>query len=77
MFVVLQVFRNFVEAGRVAMINYGTDFGKLVVISDIANENKVLIDGEDMPRVLYPLKRLTLTKYKLPLLRGARTSTIR
>ena len=71
------MYRNFVEAGRVAWINYGSDFGKLVVIADIANENKVLVDGENMPRVLYPLKRLTLTKYRLPVLRGARTSTIR
>lgn len=36
----------------------------------------MLVDGENFPRVLYPIRRLTLTKFKLPILRGARTSTV-
>lgn len=36
----------------------------------------MLVDGENFPRVLYPIRRLTLTKFRLPLLRGARTSTV-
>ena len=36
----------------------------------------MLVDGENFPRVLYPIRRLTLTKFRLPILRGARTSTV-
>jgi large subunit ribosomal protein L14e len=46
------------------------------VIVDWCNANKMLVDGENFPRVLYPIRRLTLTKFRLPLLRGARTSTV-
>ncbi len=72
----MQVFRNYVEAGRVAYINFGEDYGKLVVIVDWVNAKQMLIDGEDFPRCLYPMRRLTLTKFRLPILRGARTSTV-
>lgn len=48
----------------------------MVVIVDWNDSKTMLVDGEDFPRVLYPLRRLTLTKFKLPLLRGARHSTV-
>ena len=39
--------------------------------------NRVLVDGlKDFPRVIYPLKRLTLTRLRLNILRGARTGTV-
>merc|ERR1712176_623188 len=70
--------RDFVEAGRVAFINYGDDYGKLVVIVDMVDMNRVLVDGlGHFPRVIYPLKRLTLTRLRIPILRGARTGTLR
>jgi large subunit ribosomal protein L14e len=31
----------------------------------------------NFPRVIYPLSRLTLTRLRLPVLRGARTGTLR
>jgi large subunit ribosomal protein L14e len=65
-----------VEAGRVCFVNYGPDYGKLCVIVDIIDRKKVFVDGTDFPRVVYPLRRLTLTKFKVPILRGARTSTL-
>ena len=69
--------RDIVETGRVCFINYGEDYGKMVVVVDMADENRVLVDGfGHFPRVLYPLKRLTLTRLRLNLLRGARTSTV-
>jgi len=46
------------------------------VIVDFADSKRMLVDGEDFPRVLYPIRRLTLTKLRIPLLRGARTSTV-
>ena len=49
----------------------------MVVIADMAEYERVLVDGlKNFPRVLMPLRRLTLTKLRLPLLRGARTGTI-
>ena len=46
------------------------------MIVDIADMNRVLVDGEDFPRVIYPLRRLTLTKLRVNILRGARTGTV-
>ena len=34
-------FRRYVEIGRVAVINYGPEYGKLVVISDVVDQNRV------------------------------------
>jgi large subunit ribosomal protein L14e len=49
----------------------------MVVIVDIVDMGRVLVDGlKNFPRVIYPLSRLTLTKMRLPLLRGARTTTL-
>eukprot|EP00347_Sterkiella_histriomuscorum_P010630 403375532 len=73
------VFKNFVQPGRVAYVNFGEDLGKVVVIVDIADANRVLVDGPttDFPRVLYPLKRLSLTGLRVPgVLKGARTGTL-
>lgn len=36
-------FQRYVEIGRVAMINYGSDYGKLVVISDVVDQNRVSV----------------------------------
>merc|ERR1719240_20787 len=70
--------RDFVEPGRVVYVNYGDDFGKMAVIVDIVDMNRVLVDGlENFPRVIYPLRRLTLTRLRIPILRGARTGTLR
>lgn len=74
------MFKNFIQPGRVAYVNYGKDFGKVCVIVDIADSNRVLVDGPTtgFPRVLYPIKRLTLSSIKLPnILKGARTGTIK
>ena len=72
----IKVFKSFVEAGRVCWVSYGEDYGKICVIVDIRDQNCVLVDGDKFPRVLYPLKRLTLTNIHVPLLRGARTKTV-
>ena len=57
-------------------MNYGEDYGKPVVIVDIADESRVLVDGENFPRCVFPTRRLSLTKLKVTLPRGARTSTL-
>eukprot|EP00752_Nemacystus_decipiens_P018326 g16442.t1 len=72
-------FNRFVEIGRVVLVNYGPDEGKLAVILDVADNNKALVEGPDtgVGRQLLPFKRLALTDYKLPIQRNARIGTIR
>jgi large subunit ribosomal protein L14e len=65
-----------VEPGRVAFINFGEDYGRQVTIVDIADANRVLVDGENFPRTILPMKRLSLTKTVVPCGRGARTGTL-
>jgi large subunit ribosomal protein L14e len=51
----------------------------MVVIVDMVDINRVQVDGYgSFPRVIYPLKRLQLTKLKVPgILRGARTGNLK
>lgn len=50
----------------------------MVVIVDIVDAGRVQVDGAgNYPRVIIPLKRLNLTKLRVPILRGARTGTLR
>ena len=74
------MFKNFVQPGRVAYVNFGRDLGKVVIIVDIADATRVLVDGPTtgFPRVLYPLKRLTLTSLQIKgILKGSRTGTVK
>ena len=49
----------------------------MVIIVDMVDMNRVLVDGAGkFPRCIYPLKRLTLTKLRINILRGARTGTL-
>ena len=36
-------FKRYVEIGRVAFVNYGEEYGKLVVIVDVIDQNRVII----------------------------------
>ncbi len=58
-------FSRFVEVGRVVLINYGPDAGKLATIVDIADAKRVLIDGPQkatgVHRQLILVNRLSLT----------------
>lgn len=40
----VQPFKRFVEIGRVALVNYGEDYGRLVVIVDVVDQNRVRTD---------------------------------
>ena len=73
------MYRKFVEAGRVAYVNFGACAGKPVIIADIADSHRVLIVNPfgGYKRVLFPLKRLSLTNLRVKILRGARNSTIK
>ena len=72
-------YTNFVEIGRVALIHYGPSRGKLVVIIDVVNENRVLAENplSGVERQLIPIKRLSLTRFKVPIVRSPKTGTLR
>lgn len=55
------------EAGRVALVCYGEHLNKLVVIVDILDQNRVLIDApsHNIERKVFNLKRLSLTSIKI------------
>ena len=49
-----------------ALINYGPQYGKLVVIVDVIDQNRALVDAPDMVRTQINLKRLSLTDITIP-----------
>jgi len=71
-------YSNFIEVGRVVYIHFGAERGKLAVIIDVLNENKVLIDGPTtgVERQIMPIKRINLTRFRVPVLRNARTGNL-
>mmetsp|Transcript_299 Transcript_299/g.685 ORF Transcript_299/g.685 Transcript_299/m.685 type:complete len:131 (-) Transcript_299:132-524(-) len=62
-------FKRYVEIGRIAVVNYGEDYGKLVVIVDVVDQQRVLADAPDMVRGIHSLKRLALTDLKVDIQR--------
>eukprot|EP00262_Sarcandra_glabra_P011315 TRINITY_DN27179_c0_g1_i1.p1 TRINITY_DN27179_c0_g1~~TRINITY_DN27179_c0_g1_i1.p1 ORF type:complete len:135 (+),score=31.70 TRINITY_DN27179_c0_g1_i1:102-506(+) len=58
-------FKRYVEIGRVALVNYGKEYGKLVVIVDVIDQNRALVDAPDMVRGQMNFKRLSLTDIKI------------
>ncbi|KAK3086084.1 hypothetical protein FSP39_013270 [Pinctada imbricata] len=69
---------NFVEVGRVAMIAYGKDKGKLCVIMDIIDQNRALVDGPatGVKRQAVNFKTMHLTGLKMDIPRAIRTATL-
>ncbi|EGR27465.1 ribosomal protein, putative [Ichthyophthirius multifiliis] len=65
MIIEIIVFNKFVQVGRVVYINFGSDKGKLAVIVDIVNQNRVLVDGDNVKRQVIPIKRVNLTKFHI------------
>ena len=72
-------FTRFVEVGRVALINYGPDSGKLATIIDIVDQNKCLVDGPEtgVARQVIPYKRIALTDFTVKVQRNARAKTLK
>ncbi|KAJ3358743.1 hypothetical protein GGF32_010023 [Allomyces javanicus] len=57
----------FVQVGRVVVVTYGPDAGKLAVIVDIIDHNRALVDGPTtgVARQALSFKRLSLTNIVL------------
>lgn len=51
--------------------------GKLVVISDVVDQNRALIDRPDIVRRVESFRRLTLTDYKIDIPRLAKKSVLK
>mmetsp|Transcript_4748 Transcript_4748/g.7208 ORF Transcript_4748/g.7208 Transcript_4748/m.7208 type:complete len:135 (+) Transcript_4748:66-470(+) len=73
-------FTRFVEVGRVALINYGPDAGKLCTIIDMIDNNRVLVDGPrektGIHRQVMTTKRLSLTDFVAKIPRNAKEKKI-
>jgi large subunit ribosomal protein L14e len=69
-------FKRNAEVGRVAVVNYGPETGKLVVISDIVDQNRALVDRPDEVRRVINFKRLALTDIKLDIPRLAKKKVL-
>lgn len=58
-------FKRFVEVGRVGLITYGPDTGKLCTIVNVIDNNRVLVDGPEtltgVHRHALNIKRIQLT----------------
>ncbi|KAI9909778.1 hypothetical protein PsorP6_011183 [Peronosclerospora sorghi] len=77
----IQTFTRFVSIGRVVLINYGPDAGKIATIIDVVDENRALIDGPfsvtGVNRHVISLKRLSLTDLTVTIPRQAREKTLK
>jgi len=78
---VKMVFSRYVEVGRIVLINYGPDAGKLATIIDIVDQNKCLIDGPTeitgVVRQVISYTRIALTDLKVNIQRNARAKTLK
>jgi large subunit ribosomal protein L14e len=74
------VFTRYVEVGRVVLINYGPETGKLATIIDIVDQNKCLIDGPQeitgVSRQVISYTRIALTDLTVKVQRNARQKTL-
>lgn len=74
------VFTRYVEVGRVALINYGEDSGKLCTIINIVDGNRALVEGPQaltgVCRKMVNFKRLTLTEIKVNIGMQSKTSKL-
>ncbi|KNA12958.1 hypothetical protein SOVF_121590 [Spinacia oleracea] len=69
-------FKRYVEIGRVALVNYGKDYGQLVVIVDVLDQNRVLVDAPNRVRGQMNLKRLSLTDIKVEIEKSPNKKTL-
>jgi large subunit ribosomal protein L14e len=72
-------FKRFVEPGRLALITYGPDQGKMCTIVDIIDHRRVIIEGPttDVARQQLPIRWITLTSFKSEVTRGMRSGLVK
>merc|ERR1711934_935108 len=73
-------FVRYVEVGRVALITYGPDAGKLCTIVNVIDNNRALVDGAGITGVhrhAIILKRIQLTNIKIAAKLNASQKTLK
>ena len=72
-------FNRYVEVGRVVLVSYGPDAGKLATIIDVVDQNKCLIDGPEtgVARQVISYTRISLTDLTVKIQRNARAKTLK
>ena len=69
-----------INIGRVCVVNYGDDAGKLCTIVDVIDQNRVLVDGPaaatGIARQSMPFSHLSLTPLNVKVGRNARGATV-
>lgn len=60
-----------------AMVSFGAEYGKLVVITDVVDQNKALIDRPDEARRVMNFKRLNITDFKIDIPRCAKKTVLK
>uniref|UniRef100_A0A0K0F8Y0 Large ribosomal subunit protein eL14 n=1 Tax=Strongyloides venezuelensis TaxID=75913 RepID=A0A0K0F8Y0_STRVS len=76
--VFIMIYTKYVEIGRIVFINDGPFKGKLAAIVNVVDGNRILIDGPTtgVKRSVINLKKIVLTKFKIPLRVGQRTGKV-
>lgn len=61
-------FKRYVQRGRLALLGFGPDKGKLALITDLLDQNTVQIDNpvQNVKRQVVSLKWLVLTDFVVP-----------
>mmetsp|Transcript_27324 Transcript_27324/g.76654 ORF Transcript_27324/g.76654 Transcript_27324/m.76654 type:complete len:135 (+) Transcript_27324:137-541(+) len=75
------VFKRYVEVGRIVLVNFGPEEGKLATIIDVVDQNKCLIDGPaditGVARQVISFTRISLTDLTVKIQRNARQKTLK
>merc|ERR1711976_839340 len=67
------------QVGRVVYVNFGPCKGKLAVVVDIVDENRILVAGPTtgVDRQVMPAKRIALTRFRIKsVMRNQKESTL-
>ena len=74
-------FSRYVEVGRVVLITYGPNAGKLATVIDIVDQNKCLVEGPEeitgVKRQVVSYRRIQLTDHTVKIQRGARAKQLK
>ncbi|KAL0221485.1 hypothetical protein RCL1_001339 [Eukaryota sp. TZLM3-RCL] len=75
------VYNRFVQIGRIALVNFGEHTGKLAIVVDVLDGNRVVLEGinerHDIIRQPFSLKRVSLTDFVVNVPRGIRSGLLR
>merc|ERR1712226_1598621 len=74
-------FKRFMEVGRIVLVNYGPEEGKLATVIDIVDQNKCLIDGPadltGVDRQVISYTRIALTDLTVKIEKNAKGKDVK